>query len=245
MKKTLHRRPWVLWVGRVNLLVGSRVAVRRRLAAVALCVFALVATACHVQVTPVGSAYSYTADGPGNVSVYSNTDSGNNNREIMWDGTGPDESDTTACFTVNGDVWPDQVGAVVHVRSGGVYFESVTQNIYGTTSAIENMFNLHTWDMGKFTLIGQVTIPGWPSPSPTSWSMCVKATATLLEFVVWVPGMAQPPWGSTTWGGEAPLPAGAPTSGESGFYEGHLVQNNAVTFSNAAVDGRLANPLTS
>jgi hypothetical protein len=192
-------------------------------------------------VTPFGlDGYSYTSGGSGDVAVYNGPTGSSDEREITWDGHTRFESNTEACATVVGVRWPDQPGVAVHITNGGSLFETVTLNVFGFTG---NVFNFMTWNHGAYSLFAQVRVPGMPSfPVASSWNMCVRATSDTMEFVVWLPGMAQPAWGDPKWGAEAAIPAGAPASGQTGFYEGHVAPGTSLTYTHMTVDGVPANP---
>ena len=58
-----------------------------------------------------------------------------------------------------------------------------------------------------------------------------------VQFVVWSAGQRRPPWGSSSQGGQATIPPGAPTSGRGGWFAGHLRPGTSMTFSELTVDG--------
>jgi hypothetical protein len=217
----------------------------RRLGLLLLPVAALAVSACQVRVTPVGfNGYSYASGGNGNVGIYNKPTGDNNEREIMWDVHTPVESNTEASATVVGLHWPDQPGIAVHINNNGSAFETVTENVYGGAG---DVFNFHTWRKGVYTLFAQATVPGLAAyaPEPSALNIRVRATASTMQFVVWLPGMAQPAWGDPQWSAQATIPAGAPTSGQTGFYQGHVAAGTWVTYSHMTVDGLPANPLSS
>jgi hypothetical protein len=193
-------------------------------------------------VTPFGSnGYGYSSGSSGDVRVYNDPTGSDNEREIMWNSRTPTESNAEACATFVGVQWPDQPGIAVHITNGGSVFETVTLNVFGHTG---DVFNFMTRNHGAYTLFAQVTVPGMTSfPEASSWNMCVQATSSTMEFVVWLPGTAEPAYGDPTWGAEAAIPAGAPTSGQTGFYEGHVAPGTSVTYAHMTVDGLPANPL--
>jgi len=69
--------------------------------------------------------------------------------------------------------------------------------------------------------------------------MCVRAVSAADEaqFVIWTKGQARPRWGSTTQGGEAHIPAGAPATGRGGWFAGHLTPGTSMTYRDLSVDG--------
>ena len=116
---------------------------------------------------------------------------------------------------------------------------------------IFDVFNFHVWNTGvdtssPFTLFGSKVIPALP-PRPAVYPlrMCARTVAATdeVEFVVWTKGETKPVWGSPTQGGEARVPAGAPTRGRGGWFAGHLTPGTSMTYRDMTVDGVLAKGL--
>jgi hypothetical protein len=203
--------------------------------------------ACNVQVTPDGTAYAYTVPTPGTVVISAPSTTGSNDREFLWSSTGLTESNSTACGTFTMDNATDQPGVAFRVQdlAGVTTGITVTQNIYGY---VRNQFNFHTWDTsrsGVFAEFGSTTINALPEFDIDSGeSICAQVTGNVIQFVVWLPGATQPPWGDPTWGGQATLPTNAPTTGQTGFYAGHVPAGDSMTYTNLTVDGATNNPIS-
>jgi hypothetical protein len=207
-------------------------------------VVALVLAGCQFAVTPDGPADSFT-ESNGTVTVSAPTMGDGNNREFFWASGGPLDTDTTACATFSGGQGEDQPGIAMRIADLGEQAVTVTQNIYGYDRQV---FNFHTWNTANgpddtFSLFGQTTLPAFPISGTWPFSMCARITGTTVQFVVWTSGMTQPDWGDPTWGGQADLPASAPTVGQSGFYVGHLLAGTSMDYSGLTVDGQPSDPL--
>jgi hypothetical protein len=208
---------------------------------------ALGPTACRVQITPDGGAYDYGVPSSGGVSMTAPATSGTNNREFFWSSTSPVESDASACATFESG--HGQPGIALRIgqpsnpdRTVGV---TVLENF---DFSVFDVFDFDVWDSSKplaFALFGQTTISALPTHPPTlPLHMCARAIGRTVQFVVWETGMTRPPWGDPTWGGQAELPPGAPSSGQSGFYVGHIEPGTSVTYDGLTVDGVRNNPLS-
>jgi hypothetical protein len=125
---------------------------------------------------------------------------------------------------------------------------SVTRNIFSVTVPGYNAFNFHVWNTADlsspYTQFGQTVISALPaSPPAYPYSLCARTVGDEVQFVVWLVGQPRPRWGDPTWGGEATLPSNAPTSGQSGWYAGHLSPGTSMLYTNLKVDGEvLPNP---
>jgi hypothetical protein len=211
------------------------------------CATSTVALACRVQVTPDGSAYDYAVPSPGRVTVTAPTTSGKNNREFFWSSISPVQSDASACATFYGEGVSSQPGIALRIRQAPnpnrIIGITVIQNYL---FYVHNVFDFDVWDSSKpvaFTLFGQTTIQPLPPHPPFPLHMCARVSGTTVQFVVWENGMTRPPWGDRVWGGQAELPAGAPTSGQTGFYIGHVRPGSSTTLSGLTVDGTRENPV--
>jgi hypothetical protein len=222
---------------------------RRRLGGVTFLIAAIGLSACKVQVTPDGSAYTYKAyDRGSTVVVTAPSTSGGHNREFFWSQTSPTEADSTVCATFASGQGVDQQGVVLRLNRtlvDGVQEVdgiTVTRNVY---LDIFDDFNFHVWNTAAdpsnpFTQFGDTVIPGLPFGTAFyPLSMCAQTvTATnTVQFVVWTAWQTQPPWGSTTQGGSATIPAGAPATGQGGWFAGHLLAGTSMTYTRLTVDG--------
>ena len=169
--------------------------------------------------------------------------SGANERQFFWDRKSPVEADSTVCATFASGGGLDQQGVVLRLNDAtddltGI---TVTRNVFAYDF---QTFNFHDWNTGSdpsspFTQFGSVTISALPyAPAAYPLSLCARTVSATdeVQFVVWTAGMKQPTWGDPTWGGEATIPAGAPTSGQGGFFVGHVRPGMPTTFTNLSVD---------
>lgn len=212
-----------------------------------------VLAACNSTLTPDGTGYAYSDPAPGTAIITSLPTSGGNNREFFWDDAAPNETDSTICATFTSGQGEDQQGIALRVQNIDVDNHwstvgiTVTRNIY---FGVYNVFNLHTWntdpayeasnDGAPFSQFGSVTLPFLPLFTPVyPLNMCARTVASLniVQFVVWTQTQAQPPWGSTTQGGQGTLPANAPATGRGGWYAGHIVPGTTTEYTNLSVDG--------
>jgi hypothetical protein len=199
------------------------------------------------QVTPDGTAYTYLYSNS-TVTVTASSTSGANDRELFWAYNAITESNTTACATFSGGQDLDQPGIAMRIEDDGNQAVTVTENIFSSGGSPKNQFDFDTWNTANypaFNEFGTATISGLPS-SPATWplNMCAQITGNLVQFVVWTSG-TQPAWGDPTWGGQATLPSAAPSSGQTGFYVGHLTPGTSLEYSNLTVDGQATNPTPS
>ena len=156
--------------------------------------------AARFQVTPDGTAYSYS-DSNGTVTVAA-PPTWQKQPKFFWASTGTNESNTTACATFSGGQDYDQPGIAMD-HDDGRQAVTVTENIFSSGGSPRNQFNFDTWntaDSPAFTEFATTTITGLPS-SPATWplNMCAQITGDLVQFVVWTSG-TQPAWGDPTWG---------------------------------------------
>ncbi len=217
--------------------------VRRGVGALGLFGLALVLAACQVRLTSDGSAYIYSVRGARTVVVNAPSTSGINNRDFIWSSKSPIEADDTACATFSDGL--GQPGIALRINGQNpTHGITVTENY---AFWVYNVFNFHVWDTSQsppFTAFGQTTINALPPDPPTDpLHMCARVEGNVVQFVVWVDGMRQPAWGDPTWGGQAALPAGAPSVGQTGFYVGHIAPGTSITYSNLTVDGLTNNPI--
>jgi hypothetical protein len=177
--------------------------------------------------------------------------SGGSNREFFWGLSGQNEAYPTVCATFVNGKGIDQEGIVLRLNDpavGGTTAITVTRNIWMDTF---NIFNFHIWKTGvrrssPFTLFGSKVIPELPArPAVYPLRMCARVVAATdqVQFVVWTNGQTEPRWGSTIQGGEAKVPTGAPSTGRSGWFAGHLAPGSSVTYSGLTVDGVTATGL--
>jgi len=200
---------------------------------------------CTVRVTADCTGYTYANPAPGSVVVTAATSSGGNNREFFWAEQGRNEADQTVCATFAAGGGIDQQGVVVrlHMMSGGgISAITVTRNIW---AQVFDIFNFHVWNTAEdpsspFTLFGSTVIPGLPvAPEAYPLNLCVRTVSSrnIVQFVVWSRGQGRPGWGSTTQGGQAVIPAGAPGAGRGGWFAGHLVPGTSMVYTHLSVDG--------
>jgi hypothetical protein len=202
---------------------------------------------CIARVTPDCTGYSYATPSPGTVVVTAPKSSGGNNREFFWGRNGRRQADATVCATFDSGRGIDQQGVIVRLNSspnGGVTGISVTRNIW---LDVFDVFNFHVWSTAKdpaspFTQFGSVVVRDLPvTPAVYPLSMCVRTVAAtdVIQFVVWTRGQAPPKWGSARQGGEAHIPAAAPSTGLGGWFAGHLDPGTTMTYTDLRVDGRV------
>jgi hypothetical protein len=207
---------------------------------------ALVLAACGAPLLSNGAAYTYSAPYFGTVVVSSSALTSSNDREFFVPTLGTTYADSSACETVDG-ASPTQPGIAFRItdKNDVTAAITITENIFGTSGY--NDFNVHVWDTSKtpaYILVGQVTIHALPSSSqPEPLNLCAEITGNVLQFVVWTSG-TQPAWGDPTWGGSVTLPSNAPTSGDTGFFAGHIPVGTSATYSNLTVDGEVNNPVS-
>jgi len=209
------------------------------------------ATTCISRVTPDCTQYTYTSPHPGTVVVTAPPSSASNNREFFWSAGGPSRPDLTVCATfVRGEGF-DQQGVVLrlNVLAGGrVSGITVTRNVW--MSAFD-VFNYHVWNTladpaEPFTQFGSTVVRTLPiAPAVYPLHLCARTvTATdTVQFVVWTAGRTRPAWGSTSQGGEATIPPGAPTAGQGGWFAGHLRPGTSMVFGDLTIDGAVPGDL--
>ena len=203
------------------------------------------AMTCVNRVTPDCGAYTYASPRPGTVVVTAPRSSAVNNREFFWSPSSPAGADQTVCATfVNGrDL--DQQGVVLRLNTladGKVSGLTVTRNVW---MGAFDVFNFHVWDTragadSAFLEFGYTVVPTLPvAPAVYPLHLCARTVTSsdVLQFVVWTSGRTRPDWGSTTQGGQATIPVGAPDSGRVGWFAGHLQPGTSMTYSDLTVDG--------
>ncbi len=205
---------------------------------------------CTARVTPDCSGYTYANPAPGTVVVTAPKSSGGNNREFFWGSSGRNEADPTVCATFASGGGIDQQGIVLRLNitaTGGTTGITVTRNIWMDTF---NIFNFHVWRTADasspFTLFGSKMIPELPArPAVYPLHMCARVVAgtSRVQFVVWTKGQTEPDFGSSTQGGGAAIPPGAPSTGRVGWYAGHLTPGTSMTYRDLTVDGTTATGL--
>jgi hypothetical protein len=201
--------------------------------------------ACTSRVTPDCSGYLYANPRPGTVVVTAPKSSAVNNREFFWSPSSPIGSDLTVCATfVNGQGF-DQQGVVLRLHplpSGRVSGVTVTRNVW---MGAFNVFNYHVWNTeadpsSPFTQFGSTIVSPLPiSPATYPLNLCARtvASSNRVQFVVWTQGQAMPAWGSALQGGEATIPASAPSAGRGGWFAGHLRPGTNMRYANLSING--------
>ena len=206
---------------------------------------------CTIRATPDCSGYTYVSPTAGTVIVTAPKGSGENDREFFWGRNGGEKTDQTVCATFADGGGIDQQGIGLRLNetaNGGTTGITVTRNIWMATF---DVFNFHVWNTrsgtkSPFTLFGSKVIPWLPRrPAMYPLHMCARVVATTnsVQFVVWTRGKTQPAWGSTTQGGEATIPVGAPSAGRGGWFAGHLTPGTSMTYRDLTVDGAPADGL--
>lgn len=226
-------------VGRTRPGVGGTIAVL---------VLAFVAGACEpvptvtfngddtfqtTVLTPDGyDAYGFVAQGAAMSVAALDPNTGGNLRDVFWPTNGPPVPDSMTCATwtgQNGDLV--QQGAALRIRTepGRVRAVTVTKNIfYGATW----IFNFHTWDTNRsraFEQFGQVTLDAMKN-RPLPWRFCTRLIGSRMDFKVWPSGVAEPAWGSNTYGASDTLPSGWTSPGKAGWYIGHIPPDGSARF---------------
>lgn len=183
--------------------------------------------------TPDGNdAYSFVAEGSKMMVAPLAYNSGGNLRTAFWPLNGPSVADGQTCAT-----WIDQAGTIVQqgaalrirTTDGWVRAITVTKNIYYGANWI---FNFHTWDNSRvipYSQFGSTTLEGMKG-RPLPWRFCARVLGSRVEFKVWPLAEAEPPWGTTSRGGSATLPAGWSDPGRAGWYIGHLEPSGSARF---------------
>jgi hypothetical protein len=176
--------------------------------------------------------------------------SGSNNREFFWGRRSRDGADLTVCatFSSGGEIDQQGIALRLNVTAGGTTGITVTRNIWMDAF---NVFNFHVWSTAAdpitpFTQFGSKVIRGLPVRRAVyPLRMCARAVSATdeVQFVVWTSGRKEPSWGSTTQGGEARIPAGAPSTGWGGWFAGHLTPGTSMTYRDLTVDGIVAKSL--
>ncbi len=206
---------------------------------------------CISRVTPDCAEYTYTSPRSGTVVVTAPTSGAPNNREFFWSPTGPSRADLTVCATFASGQGIDQQGVVLRLNllaHGTVSGITVTRNIW--LSAFD-VFNYHVWNTladpeSPFTQFGSTIIRELPvAPAVYPLHLCARtvAASNIVQFVVWTAGQTRPGWGSTSQGGQATIPPGAPTSGRGGWFAGHLKPGSSMTYSDLTVNGAVPGDL--
>ncbi len=201
--------------------------------------------ACTSRVTPDCSGYQYANPRPGTVVVTAPTSSAVNNREFFWSPSSPIATDLTVCATFASGRGLDQQGVVLRLHelsSGRVSGITVTRNVW---MGAFNVFNYHVWNTrtdtaDPFTQFGSTIVSPLPvSPATYPLHLCARtvASADQVQFVVWTDGQARPAWGDALQGGEATLPADAPSTGRGGWFAGHLRPGTSMRYADLSVDG--------
>ena len=207
--------------------------------------------ACTSRVTPDCSGYQYANPRPGTVVVTAPRSSAVNNREFFWSPSSPVRTDLTVCATFVTGQGLDQQGVVLrlHELAGGrVSGITVTRNVWMGAFSV---FNFHVWNTGAdpgtpFTQFGSTivsTLPVRPATYPLHLCARTVAAAGQVQFVVWTTGQVQPAWGDPVQGGEAAIPAGAPSAGRGGWFAGHLRPGTSMRYADLRVDGVLQTDL--
>ena len=206
------------------------------------------ATSCVNRVTPDCAAYIYASPGPGTVEVTAPRSSAVNNREFFWSPTGPTGADQTVCATFASGRGADQQGVVLRLDDlpgGRVAGITVTRNVW---MGAFDVFNFHVWDTRAgpdraFVQFGSAVVPTLPvAPAVYPLNLCARTVTAsdTAQFVVWTPRQSRPDWGTSTQGGQATIPVGAPASGRAGWFAGHLRPGTSMTYTNLTVDGVVA-----
>jgi hypothetical protein len=137
----------------------------------------------------------------------------------------------------------DQQGAALRITetNGVVRAITVDRNIWEYKFSGFAFVSWDTSSPGYFTGFGGVFLSGYLGNGPAVYplNVCARTVGNLAQFIVWRPGEAPPPWGSTTQGGSATIPANAPASGFTGWYVGHIAPRTSTTFSHTSIDGSI------
>jgi hypothetical protein len=201
--------------------------------------------ACTSRVTPDCSGYLYANPRPGTVVVTAPKSSAINNREFFWSPSSPIGTDLTVCATFVSGQGLDQQGVVLRLHgltNGRVSGITVTRNVWAWAF---DVFNYHVWNTesdpsSPFTQFGSTIVSFLPvRPATYPLNLCARTVTSTnqVQFVVWTKGQAMPTWGSALQGGEAVIPAGAPSSGRGGWFAGHLRPGTSMRYDNLSVDG--------
>jgi hypothetical protein len=197
-----------------------------------------------VALTPDGTGDIYSRSGSGNVVITAPETGGGDEREVFWGANSPDEPDSTVCGTFSSGQGFSQQGLALRLNdsNGVVTGITVTRNVFGYDF---HAFNFDVWNTADksqpFTPFGQTVLPflpQWPPVYPLSMCARTVTASNLVEFVVWVAGQSQPPWGDAGQGGEAIIPTGTLPSGHGGFYGGHVAPGTSMSYTGLTIDGQ-------
>ncbi len=171
--------------------------------------------------------------------------SAGNNREFFWSPDTPVGRAQTVCATFASGRGLDQQGLVLRlVGVGGsrVRALTVTRNVF---AGAFDVVNFHVWDTRAptsraFVPFASAVVPALSRTAAAyPLRMCARTVVATdsVQFVVWRPGATPPSWGSSTQGGEAPIPSTAPSTGGVGWFAGHLGPGSSMTYTDLRVDG--------
>ena len=194
--------------------------------------------------TPDGTPYVLRHPVRGTYVVRSTPHSGDwNEREVFWPPSATSEANSTSCAEWQRGQGIDQQGAALRITdtNGVVRAITVGRSIYEYNFWLFFFLSWNTAMPGYFSWFGGVDLSGYLGKGPAVYplNLCARTSGNVVQFIIWRPGEAPPPWGSTTQGGSATIPATAPASGFTGWYVGHIVRGTSTTFSRTSVDGSI------
>ena len=221
----------------------------RRVAPVVALSAVIPLSGCMIAVTPDGTPYAMTSPSPGTAVISASPTSGGNNREFFWAASDLVEANATSCATFANGSGIDQQGIALRINTGGGHTQAltVTRNIWLDEFYY---FNFHVWDTANtsspFTLLGSVNLQPYLGTTNAVYplNMCARTSGGLLQFIIWKQGQSPPSWNTTTQGGSVPIPAGAPATGQNGWFAAHITPGTSSLYTNLTVDGLTSGPLT-
>jgi hypothetical protein len=180
-----------------------------------------------------GDAYTLEDTG-GTLRVASpSANDGANLRMVFWPAGAPDETDGRSCATwtaQSGDGRFSQQGAALRVR---VDEGTVTKAVTVSKNVMYEfvwILNVHGWDAGRRTGLGQVDLGPALKGRPYPWNICVRTTGTSLTVRAWAGEGPAPAWDDPAHTGSVTLPAEWVYPGTTGWYLGHLPPGGSAEF---------------
>jgi hypothetical protein len=167
-----------------------------------------------------------------------------NLRLVFVDPGQPVRADQEVCATWTEASSPyDQQGVALRVDTDGpTRAVTVTKNVWG---GIFDVFNVHTWDAsqpnGGLRHLASMSLAPVLKPEgrllPLPWRICARAVGDTLTFKVWPADRPEPRWDDGVHGMSVPLPAGTPEAGRPGWYAGHVMGGQHLTYTELSGGG--------
>lgn len=207
-------------------------------------------TACQVQVTPDGPAYTITG---GTYSfTATNTNSGSNEREFIYAAGAATETNSSECETWQNGQGITQNGVAFHAAqvAGGWDGVVLERNIWDNAYWEFVIIYFHTADPGNTFTVGQeINLGSYLGESTATdvypLSICANITGDTLSFAIAKQGDTMPALGTVGQGGTITLDASEyPAAGMTASYIGHIPPGDSAQVTNISVDGTPTNQAT-